>query len=166
MEAEEWRPVEGFPKYQVSSRGRVRSNTSWTNGGLLKTALSGKGPAKYLCVSLVRHGRSFTRLVHQLVLEAFRGPRPANAVSRHLDGDHMNCRVNNLAWGTRKENMADRRRHGRGADGERNVRAKLTLAQVLDIRKRALTRGDMKQLALTLGVRPRTIQNILNGRRW
>jgi hypothetical protein len=78
----------------------------------------------------------------------------------------MNCCVTNLAWGTPKENMADRRKHGRGANGERNVRAKLTLAQVSDLRKRALTKGEMKQLAIKLGVRPATIQKIVRGKSW
>ncbi len=100
------------------------------------------------------------------MLEAFKGPRPNNAISRHLDGNRMNCSVTNLAWGTPKENMADRRIHGRGANGERNVRAKLTLAQVLEIRSRARTKSDIKQVATDLGVHPSTIQNILEGRRW
>lgn len=166
MDVEEWRTVPGFPRYEVSSLGRVRSNTSSGKGRLLKTALSGKGPAKYLCVALAREGRSFTRLVHQLVLEAFKGPRTKDSISRHLDGNRLNCRVGNLAWGTRKENMADRRKHGRGANGARNVRAKLTHAQVLDLLKQALTRADMKHLAITLGVRPSTIQNIFAAKSW
>lgn len=167
MDGEEWREVVGVPKYEVSSWGRVRSNTTRSKGKILKTAFSGKGPAKYRCVSLSRgHGRRCTKLVHQLVLEAFKGPRPANAISRHLDGDRMNCAANNLLWGTRQENMADRRQHGRGANGERNVRAKLTLKQVLDIRAHALTKSDIQRLAITLGVRVITIQKILSGKSW
>ena len=163
---EEWRPVPGFPKYEVSSRGRVRSRVNPSKPKLLKPALSGKGPAKYLSVSLSRNGRSFTRLAHQLVLEAFEGARPANAVSRHLDGDRMNCCVTNLRWGTRKQNMNDRRNHGRGADGERNVNAKLRFSQVMDIRRRTLTKSDVKQLAIELGVRPAAIWSVVKGKSW
>lgn len=166
IDVEQWCPVLGLPKYDVSSLGRVRSNTNWSKGHLLKLALCGKGPAKYWYVGLCRNGRRHTRVLHQLVLEAFVGPRPKGMVSRHLDGNRLNCRLSNLAWGTGKENMADRRKHGRGANGERNPGAKLTLAQVLAIRSQALTKGDMKHLANAFDVRVTTIQNIFSGKSW
>src|SRR6266404_4549225 len=125
MNGEEWRVVPGFSNYEVSVLGRVRSNVVKGKTRILKPALSGKGPAKYWYVSLSRNHSQVTRVVHQLVLEAFVGPRPKDAVSRHIDGNRLNCSLSNLTWGTPKENMADRRNHGRGADGERNVRAKL-----------------------------------------
>ncbi|MDT5346143.1 MAG: hypothetical protein QOE52_5327 [Mycobacterium sp.] len=37
---------------------------------------SGKANRRYLCVRLIRDGVRETRPVHQLVLEAFVGPRP------------------------------------------------------------------------------------------
>jgi NUMOD4 motif len=58
MVDEEWCVVPSFSKYEVSSLGRVRSNTRAGKRRLLKPALSGKGPAKYLCVSLFRQGRA------------------------------------------------------------------------------------------------------------
>jgi hypothetical protein len=127
---EEWRAVPGYSsKYEVSSFWRVRSSHG-VQKILLKPELLGKDPALYLAVCLSRNGRSRKRLVHQLVLEAFVGPRPAGAVARHLDGNRLNCAPTNLAWGTRTENLADRRKHGRGNGGERNPRAKLTQADV------------------------------------
>jgi hypothetical protein len=161
---ERWRSVVGFPNYEVSSLGRVRSRRNQT---ALKPGLSGKGQSKYLCVSLSGSGgRPRTRLIHQLVLEAFAGPRPKDSVARHLDGNRMNCRVENLVWGSRKENMADRRVHGRGNNGERNPRAKLNSAQVLEIRATALTKFSIAQLATKYGVSRTTIHNIRTGRRW
>ena len=166
INVEQWRPVPGFPKYEVSSLGRVRSTTTSGKRKLLKPWLSGKGPAKYLCVGLSEYGHMVRRLVHQLVLEAFVGPRPKGLVSRHLDGNRLNCSVSNLTRGTPKENMADRRKHGHGNDGERNPKAKLTFTQVLEIRRRAWTKSEMKQEATDLGVRPTTIQNIVSGKSW
>lgn len=46
-------------------------------------------------------------MVHQVVLDAFMGPRPPKMVSRHLNGDSLDNRVANLAYGTQKENWAD-----------------------------------------------------------
>ena len=48
--------------------------------------------------------------VHLLVLEAFRGPRPYRCEALHgKDIPHDN-RASNLRWGSRRENLADRRR--------------------------------------------------------
>lgn len=44
--------------------------------------------------------------VHQLVCEAFNGPRPfPGAVVMHLDENAANNRSANLSWGTQKENL-------------------------------------------------------------
>jgi len=44
--------------------------------------------------------------IHQLVCEAFHGPRPfPTAVVIHLDEDSTNNKAINLKWGTQKENL-------------------------------------------------------------
>ena len=110
----EWRDVPGFEgRYQVSDDGRVLSLPRYGAGGrMLKLAPTGKG---YRSVSLSLAGASRGRLVHQLVLLAFVGPRPADAVTRHLDGDPTNNALSNIVYGTPVENRADMRRHGRDA---------------------------------------------------
>jgi hypothetical protein len=50
--------------------------------------------------------------VHQLVAEAFIGPRPAGQEVRHLNGDPSDNRVENLAYGTRSQNVLDSVQHG------------------------------------------------------
>jgi hypothetical protein len=50
--------------------------------------------------------RQQPRKVHQLVCEAFHGPKPfSTAVVIHLDEDGHNNRPENLKWGTQKENL-------------------------------------------------------------
>jgi hypothetical protein len=44
--------------------------------------------------------------IHQLVCEAFHGPKPfEKAVVIHIDEDGLNNRAENLKWGTQKENL-------------------------------------------------------------
>jgi hypothetical protein len=43
-------------------------------------------------------GRPHTRLVAELILEAFAGPRPPGHVVRFKDGNRLNCELNNLEW--------------------------------------------------------------------
>lgn len=45
-------------------------------------------------------------LVHQLICEAFNGPRPfVKAVAIHIDENSLNNFASNLKWGTQKENL-------------------------------------------------------------
>lgn len=105
---EEWRPVPGFPGYEVSDEGRV---ASYLRRNRLVLALMVKSNG-YVSVNLARSRRRVTCTVHSLVAEAFIGPRPPGQEVRHLDGDPHNNRVSNLRWGTRSQNELDKVRHG------------------------------------------------------
>lgn len=112
-ENEIWRPVVGFEEsYEVSSHGRLRSIPRITSrGGPMKTSLHRNG---YLFAVLSQSGQRRTMRVHQMVAEAFSGPRPpAMPVIRHLDGDKFNNRAENLAYGSYRENELDKIQHGR-----------------------------------------------------
>lgn len=90
----------------ISPRGRKLSPYIGDRGGHLRVDLPGR--------------RVF---VHQLVAEAFIGPRPDGQEVRHLNGDPADNRVQNLAYGTRSQNVADAIRHGtyRNAIAEKNA---------------------------------------------
>jgi hypothetical protein len=127
---EEWRDVPGWEGYyQVCNLGMVRSMPriveSIANGGKLCTRLF-KGrilavtstESGHLFVTLSRGNKPVSRRVHQLVLEAFVGPRPDGMVCRHFpDRDPTNNRLDNIQWGTSEENTADRRVHGTNRNG-------------------------------------------------
>jgi hypothetical protein len=114
-----WMPVPQWGSlYDVSDLGRVRSRprTVASKGGvrsaggrILTPALNGGG---YLIVGLHNSGQRRIAGVHQLVVEAFLGPRSPGTEVRHLDGDRSNNRLSNLAYGTHSENMLDKVAHG------------------------------------------------------
>jgi hypothetical protein len=103
-----WRPVVGFEdSYEVSDLGNLRSALT---GKSLHPYTTDRG---YLRVDLQAHGEKRKAFVHDLVLEAFVGPCPAGQQGRHvLDPTPSNCALENLAWGTPKQNYEDRRVHG------------------------------------------------------
>lgn len=105
---EVWEPVADCPsRYWVSNLGRVCSDARGRME-ILKHTLTRAG---YPSVGVyVNPGeRADTRLVHRMVIEAFVGSAPSAAHTdvRHLNGQHHDARLFNLAWGTRSENMAD-----------------------------------------------------------
>ena len=109
-----WKAIpefEGF--YEVSNLGQVRSlhrMHSSPEGLILKQTADRKG---YLFVTLCLDGTSRTQAVHRLVLLAFQGEPKPGQETRHLNGDPKDNRLENLAWGSRKENRADTTKHGR-----------------------------------------------------
>ena len=98
--------------YSVRDDGAVLSHARAAQGTLLKGYAT---PAGYRAVGLYAEegGKPQSRLVHRLVCHAFHGPPPSDQHTdvRHLNGDKADNRAENLAWGTRSENMQDVLRH-------------------------------------------------------
>lgn len=168
----EYRPIAGFPGYEVGADGSVwsclvkgpqteesRIGSRWK---LMKPAIAGG----YLGITLCVSGKRYSRHVHALVLEAFAGPRPKGRVARHFpDRDVLNCAITNLRWGTHKENAEDRDRDGNTRRGETNNKAKLTEADVRIIRA-AMGRDACSRMARRLGVSRQTIHRIRVRKTW
>lgn len=168
----EYRHCPGFPGYCVGSdggvwscrkrnglgRGRGTESVVGERWVRKKPSLNGNG---YLSVWLL--GRNIA--VHRLILEAFVGPRTAGMECRHLDGNQGNNRLDNLAWGTRKENAADKVTHGTRAVGERHGAAKLTEVQVREIRSLADTMKQ-KDIARRFGVGKAIVSKIIHRLKW
>ncbi len=88
----------GSAEYLVSDEGRVAR--------LLRGAPSQKG--RYLRVNIKGDdGKIRTRLIHHLVLEAFRSFRSPGQIARHLNDVGNDNRLSNLAWGSHSENVED-----------------------------------------------------------
>lgn len=111
-----WKPVQSVPGMLAGDDGTVvlpPSHHALHNGGYRTyvpeptrghiTAANKGAKRKYYNLPTKRFGNL---KVHQLVCEAFHGPRPfEGAVVMHKDEDALNNRPENLAWGTMKENM-------------------------------------------------------------
>lgn len=111
-EPENWKPIVGYERrYEVSSRGRVRSSARGPGRSERVRSLSADRYG-YLTVGLSRDGKQTTHRVHVLVAVAFHGERPAGLQARHLNGNQTDNRADNLAWGTRVENARDKIAHG------------------------------------------------------
>lgn len=109
---EHWLPVVGYEEaFEVSDRGRVRS---LPRPYVPKARILSGSPNKsgHWWVRLSYNGVAVSRTIHSLVMEAFVGPRPEDLETRHLDGDPSNNALDNLCYGTRRENRLDEVRLG------------------------------------------------------
>lgn len=161
-----WRDIPGYEgRYQASNLGRIRSldqivrcgaggkGIRLIQGRVLRPA--GQQSDPHLRVTLGK--RAPGALVHVLVAQTFLGPRPDGCDVRHLDGDPLNNRADNLAYGTRTENILDVYRTGRPW-------RKLTADQALDIRNRLAAGEKGRDLAREFGVGESCISAIKTGR--
>ena len=114
---ENWKDIKGYEgKYQVSDLGRVKSLKRYvfSNFGgkrlvrerILKPRITKNG---YVVAAL---GYNNNKNVHRLVLETF-CPIDEKMDTMHIDNDRTNNRLDNLKWGTRKENLQQMSREGR-----------------------------------------------------
>lgn len=115
--SETWLPVPGFPYYEVSNLGRVKSKarTVVTKKGVSRNILECVLTAcmnpqnTYMYVNLFKDKRQGIKSVHRLVASAFI-PNPENKpLVDHIDQNRQNNAVSNLRWVTYAENGRNRR---------------------------------------------------------
>lgn len=151
----EYRRIESHPDYSVGSDGSVRSHKF---GKVRQLAGGRRGDGTEATVILMHDGIRQTRIIAQLVAQAFLGPRPKGCGVGHKH-DLADDSVENLFYGTPTE--ISRRRAERGTHG-----LKLTEAQVQTIREEHKNGVSATDLASMLGVHPTTIRQIIRGTRW
>lgn len=160
MDNDYWRPVAGYPNYQVSRGGEVRSIK---RGKLLAQARGRRG---YAVVNLYRWGQAKCFLVHRLVAAAFLGIIPPGWQINHLNGDKECNEVGNLEIVTAEENRQHAVRQGLVLRGEANPRAKLTEADVRDIRRQRAEGVRVRDIARYYDLSERAVYLICRRLSW
>lgn len=167
------RPVKEFPRYFVTPDGVVyhQSRTGVVTKRRLQPMKDG-----HLAICISRNGKKRLRLVHHLVAFTFLPPRtnPSHEV-RHLNGDPADNKVDNLKWGTHKENGEDMVRHRTcGAwtrpdstkRGDQVFGSKINdfiAREILVVKRPGVTRA---RLARFYGVSVSIVKDVLAGRTW
>lgn len=129
----EWKAIQSWPGYEASSEGQIRL-TIQRRSAMPRVLKGGLHTNGYRSVQTTFDGKKVLAMVHRLVCEAFHGPAPSRLhLARHLDDVKSNNRASNLAWGTGKDNAADRRRNRRDRLGEQHHAAKIDSFDVVAI---------------------------------
>lgn len=172
--------IPDFPGYCVDTNGdvwsfvwsRCRHRSEFANSPKKMQPHIHVGTG-YRFVWLMKDGKRYKRYVHRLVLFSLIGPPSVGQQTRHLNGVKSDNRVENLAWGTPKENGADKKLHGTNnlgrpnvkMQGEKHHQAILTDAEAIEIYN---AHGKETSLSLSnrFGVCRSTIYNIWTKRQW
>lgn len=176
--AEVWKPVTGYPNYEVSSSGMVKSlsrtvqrtldsgmSEPWTiPERILSPALSSN--KKYFVVSIRNEGGKKTHKVHRVVAREFvLGYDPVLEVL-HKDDNGFNNESENLVWGTRQENMQDMFDKDRQARGSSHGNALLDEEDVLEIVRLRRKGHTMRAIAADFEISAATVSMIMTGDNW
>ena len=105
MSTEQWKPIDGWEDYAISSIGRVKRLTkgSGTSAGYIFTPTKNWG--QYPAVILSKNRAIKHISIHRLVAITFIGnpPSPKHECN-HINGDRTDNHVENLEWVTRSQN--------------------------------------------------------------
>lgn len=125
---------------------------------------------KYNFIALVRtvDGKRKTNRfsIHRLMLLTWIGEPTNMQVGRHLNGIRHDNRLENLAWGTPKENREDMKKHGTWQNGERNPFAKLKDKQVKVIKMMLRDGKSKKEICEKYNIKAYNLNKIARGQTW
>jgi HNH endonuclease len=158
-------PIMGHPDYYVSKCGDIYS-TKRSKLRQLKPQLDQDG---YPHVGLSTNSRHYTIKVQRLVALHFIGPKPADKVVCHNDGNKLDCSVTNLRYDTQRNNIADIYLHGNENPprGSMNGMAKLTEDNVRELRRLKSAEGlSHSQLGERFGISREQARDIANRKYW
>lgn len=154
----------GFPSYWVAENGDIIrwNGDSWR---LRKPVINDKRGRR--SVNLSNGKRTKLVGVGRTVLEMFVGPAPEKTECCHKDDDPANNHLDNLYWGTHKQNCKDRDINGKTAMGTKHGMSKLTEEEVKRIRELYKTgKHTYQQLAYRFQVDLSNIAHIVKRHSW
>lgn len=162
----QYRDVVGIEGYRVSDEMSLQTRWTkpydsapvrlWTLGDAWREVDTWTKDGRYVLAYLL--GKQYR--CHLLVLAAFVGPRPPRMEGRHKDGDRHNWRLDNLEYGTRKDNMQDAIKHGTHTCLNNRCLSKETAREIRELYRSG--KSNVRVLTLKYNACRRTIYNIIN----
>lgn len=145
--------IKGFNNYFVDKDGTITTKS----GKKLKHFTDNYG---YLCVTLRKDGKSYTKRVHRLVGETYLKPVKGKNIINHKDGNKKNCHIDNLEYMSNAENT----KHGY----DNNLYKSKSMLPIIVTDLEGNHIGDYRSIRAVsnqLSVNRKTLSSILNGDR-
>lgn len=159
MIEEIWKPIDGFPKHQISNLGRVKS--CYGGGKILTPTKDNLG---YIQFRINYNNRCYYFRQHRLIALHFIDREEGKNYVNHKDGNKSNNEISNLEWVTASENALHAANNGLSKPrGEENPKNKLSISAVKSILNSSETNEALGRLHK---VATSTISHIRTGRNW
>lgn len=168
-----WASIQGWPGYEVSRMGQVRSLaravtdrrgiTHFVKARKMKPGLDTKG---YRSILLSKVGRRWRVKIASLVAQYFIGPRPKGHEVNHIRGNKKDDRAHKLEYATRSRNQVHGHYFAAPTYGERHPNAKTTDRGAMRIRKLRRNGVSVPDIAAMFGVHKATVYRIIRGDRY
>lgn len=171
-----WKDIQGYEgKYQISNLGKVKSLARLVkNRGngfkpigevILRSRIDEDG---YYRVALCRDCKYKVVGIHRLVAQYFIKNPYNKPLVCHKNGDCRDNRIENLYWGTVKDNSCDALRHGKINVGDKCNLSTLNEKQVRVIKhiQKRSPKFNQAWLGRMFGVNKETINAIFTSRNW
>jgi hypothetical protein len=148
--------VANLPNTFITKDGKI-----WRNGKPKKVYVGMNG---YKTCTFSINNKSNPKTVHRLLLETFVGPCPEKHEALHINGNRLDNRLENLRWGTRKENVADAIKHGTATIGTKNSQSKFNKENLNEIIKMKSQGMTAQQIADRFNVSKTTVYRVYSGK--
>jgi len=172
MSTYEIKQLEDFPGYWVDTNGdvwsqrwaRTRSHCGLREKRKMAPRRQWSG---HWNVALRKDGKYYQERIHRLVADAFMNNPENKPCVCHVNGDPSDNRVENLYWGTYKENTQDMWKHGTMHCGEKVKHSKLNPEKIRLIRLlHDFFKWKQGKIARLFKVDSSNISRIVNNHYW
>lgn len=173
-----WKPIVGYPWYEVSNKGRVKalSKTIQSIRSDTGTVYTKNWPERILSYADTDYPRvtlthetkpSKEFLVHRLVARAFLGKAPKGKKHvLHKDDNPTNNISDNLKWGSHQDNMDDKVARNRAPRGSNNRSAILIESEVRTIKRQLALGCRNVDIAAHFGISSSIVSEIKCNKTW
>lgn len=156
MSEEHYKPIEGYPQYEISNLGNVRH--VWTAHS---TPVSTQYNNGYLHVRLWRDKKVKNLKVHRLLLQHFGPEMPeGKTLALHRDDDKTHNCLQNLVWGDKVDNGQMAILNGKLVDN--HLKTYLTKEEGQAAKAAVLAGESMSKVAKRFGCSRWTVSNIVH----
>lgn len=161
-----WQPLKDYPGYYICEEGFVINS----DGKILPYHKGDR--AGHINVRLRKNHKSKEEYLHRLLAKQYISNPNNYPVVRHLDDDVYNNSLDNLAWGTQKDNHKDSVRNGTYkpfTDEMREIHLRVQRTPVIATNLRTgeeLYFRSQADAAKELGVHQANMYKVLNGERY
>jgi hypothetical protein len=167
----EFREIAASPYYRVSKTGVLQSSTRtkgkrWVTLKLYNKYAATPEKRPYLKGNIYINGKLKNVTIHRLVLETFVGPCPPGLEACHNNGNSLDNRVENLRYDTRKNNHADKKKHGTHIQGSQVIGSVLDEAKVERIITMLLEGRSGREIRAVFPISPQLLSKIAHKTHW